>query len=97
MVLKDTANNRRHLALSMMNFVGLDLAFTDQVAFVTTHYSGQVQRINCNSTSKFSHHVSLNLEVQMKFTGSRRFSANPHSIIIFGYIQTGRKLQSSYW
>ncbi|GFW45466.1 uncharacterized protein TNCV_3244061 [Trichonephila clavipes] len=31
---KATANDRRHFA--MMNFVGLDLAFADQVASVTT-------------------------------------------------------------
>ncbi|GFU01340.1 cullin-4A [Trichonephila clavipes] len=34
MVLKATANDRRHLA--MMIFVGFDLAFADQVALVTT-------------------------------------------------------------
>ncbi|GFW44182.1 uncharacterized protein TNCV_3855431 [Trichonephila clavipes] len=31
MVLKATANDRRHLIFAMMNFVGLDLAFADQV------------------------------------------------------------------
>ncbi|GFV23719.1 cullin-4A [Trichonephila clavipes] len=34
MVLNATANDKRHFA--MMNFVGLDLAFADQVALVTT-------------------------------------------------------------
>ncbi|GFX50049.1 transposable element Tcb2 transposase [Trichonephila clavipes] len=36
MVLKATDNDRRHLAFAMMNFVGLDLAFADEVALVTT-------------------------------------------------------------
>ncbi|GFT86482.1 cullin-4A [Trichonephila clavipes] len=35
MVLKAMANNRRHLAFVMMNFVGLDLALADQVALAT--------------------------------------------------------------
>ncbi|GFV56208.1 hypothetical protein TNCV_3266151 [Trichonephila clavipes] len=36
MVPKAKDNGRRHLALTMMNFVGLDLTFADQLALATT-------------------------------------------------------------
>ncbi|GFX42616.1 uncharacterized protein TNCV_261511 [Trichonephila clavipes] len=36
MVLKATAIDRRHLAFAVRNFMGLDLAFADQVALATT-------------------------------------------------------------